>query len=69
MKALKNNIKNFFVNYNSNLKNKNIEVFFNHPKKNITFSEKIDKRLLKFDTSNNETISKLLNSIDDLNFD
>ena len=69
MKSLKNKIKNLLFNHNSNLKNKNLEVFFNHQKKNITFSEKIDKRLLKFDTSNNETISKLLNSIDDLNFD
>ena len=69
MKFLKKNIKNLFVNHNSNLKNKNLEVFFNNQKQKIIFAEKIDKRLLKFDTSNNETVSKLINSIDDLDFD
>lgn len=33
MKSLKNKIKNLLFNHNSNLKNKNLEVFFNHQKK------------------------------------
>ena len=62
-------LKKLKKNSKFSTKGNSIKVYFNSHKKNNFYSEEIDTKLLRFDTSDRNVINGLINSIDDFKFD